>query len=202
MPKQCLKFIPDKESLSGIYGKHEIFGFMNPSDFLSLGSKIDFKAENQYRNPKNKLTSVEWHTHQLQTHHPIDVPMLFIDETTGEITGHEGRHRSKASIDLGINQIPVVIRMNKYVPFTDEYGFIDYTTLNALTSSTKSINQMVQDIGNKQKTSLMPLPSICHKEGHDMICEVKPEVWQEENKNPKTRVRIQITDFDPICEKT
>src|SRR3990167_3826466 len=44
---------------------------------------------------------------KLEEGQPIDVPFLEIDENSGKIIGHDGRHRALASTFEGLKEIPV-----------------------------------------------------------------------------------------------
>jgi len=76
---------------------------MNPSDFLRITTTM---AENQQR----LLDQTETLNKEQLAEYSKDQPIrLYIDEATGEITGHEGRHRSIALARAGVTQMPVLL---------------------------------------------------------------------------------------------
>jgi hypothetical protein len=201
---KCHKYPIDDSSIRIMYGKYELMGFMNPHDFLSLATAINFNDEE--KNTANHLTSTEWQKQQIKHKQPLDVTYLSIKshENIGEINGHEGRHRAKASIDLGIDEIPVILRIPSYVPFKDKHGYIDYDHINRLLDKTKSADQLVQDIGNAQK-SITELPSFCTLHDNEITCTLQPEISDTDFLNhvtkPAKKIKIRISDFKPQCKE-
>jgi hypothetical protein len=197
----CIKYPIDKSEIGVIYGKYELMGFMHPQDFLDIASPIDFDKETPHS--MNQLTSTEWQKKQIQDKNPLSVTMLSVGSKgkIGEISGHEGRHRAKASLELGIDELPVVLRVYNHIPFKNQYGFIDYDKINALVSSKKSVEKMIQDIGEAQKNA--DIPSFCTKSNDTIICNIQPEISDKDYilgvKKPAKKIAIQITNFKPLC---
>ena len=83
-------------------GSRDILIYINPQDFLSI-------ARSGFCDEKMK-------TVQALTQDKIcfnDIPFLnFVHdgEGTARVTGHEGRHRARALLELGINEMPVLLR--------------------------------------------------------------------------------------------
>ena len=176
---------------------------MNPHDFLSLAASHDFEQDSPHS--KNQLTSTEWHKQQIATKNPLPIPMLTIDmkNSIGKISGHEGRHRAKASIDMGLNEIPVILRIYGHVPFKDKNGYIDYSKINALVSTKKLTEQMIQDIGEAQRTA--DIPTFCSQDADELECKIRPEPMYDKNwkviTKPVKKINIQFTNFKPLCQE-
>ena len=95
-----------KDAIEGAFNQpadsRDILIYMNPKDFLSVamsGHSVD-KMNNVKELIDNSILFNE-------------IPFLnFIHdgEGTARVTGHEGRHRAKALIELGINEMPVLLR--------------------------------------------------------------------------------------------
>ena len=197
--KDCIKYKIEPSSLRISYGKHEVLGLINPQDFIDLALKTDFDNE-QIWNNVDKLTSTEWHKKQIEENKELPIPMLWMDNEGGYIVGHEGRHRAKACVDLGIESMPVIIRIDNFIPFKNEYDQIDYDLLNKLTSKGRSMDQMFQEIGEAQKTKLEPVPKFCTIIRNKMFCNLRSEPeYRSDTKFPAKRIEIQIADFDPFC---
>ena len=80
--------------------------WMDPSDFLhavGFSSVIFEEGDVQTNYIRNRMD--EQNSDEL----PIDPLFLDIDDETGEVVGHEGRHRSAAAIQLGIDRVPVIL---------------------------------------------------------------------------------------------
>ena len=99
---------------------------MNPADFLRMTTASE--SEQQRRLDETKPLNQQGNSlDENALHQPI---MLFIDEETGRIVGHEGRHRSIALARAGVTEIPVFLyedktrdggkQYHKYMTFTGQ----------------------------------------------------------------------------------
>jgi len=100
---------------------------MAPSEFLQLADN-----EVRHRAARNPSISKRWSpmhyagfnfarsryfkrdvyhraVQSLQAGHPVDAPVLFVNEV-GKLYGHDGRHRAVAAHDLGVTKMPVILR--------------------------------------------------------------------------------------------
>lgn len=75
---------------------------MSPQKFLSLAARLP----SEYYENCPRLDDLK---EKIKNELPMDVPLLYVDMKAQKVTGHEGRHRAKASLDLGIEEIPVCI---------------------------------------------------------------------------------------------
>lgn len=83
--------------------------YIDPRKFLDLTTAITFR--HQIERDSRKLDAAEF------ADYTKDQPIfLQIDHETGEVTGHEGRHRCVALIEAGIYKVPVLLAdySNKY----------------------------------------------------------------------------------------
>ena len=77
---------------------------MSPTEFLRITPPTEFRKEN-VENLKEKIKKGE-----------MDVPYLDVDVKECKVLEHEGRNRAKASEELKIKEIPVVIFKKEYEP--------------------------------------------------------------------------------------
>lgn len=95
-----------KETLENAYNQsldsRDILIYMNPEDFLKVA--MSGHSDEKLNTVKNLLSNnIEFN----------EIPFLnFVHdgEGTATVTGHEGRHRAKCLIELGINSMPVLLR--------------------------------------------------------------------------------------------
>ena len=81
---------------------------MSPNQFFSYAPRIELD-EGVIERIKNAIRKKE----------PIEPLFLDVKET-GEVFGHEGRHRAKACEELGIDKIPVILFCRG-----NDYNFVD-----------------------------------------------------------------------------
>lgn len=72
--------------------------FINPSDFIALTTTDKEKIQNESR----RLIASELRDEK-------QTPFISYDQDTGEVTGHEGRHRMASLENAGVNRIAVLV---------------------------------------------------------------------------------------------
>ena len=80
------------------------YKLMSPTEFLRITPPTEFRKEN-VDNLKEKIKKGE-----------MDVLFLDVDVKDCKVLAHEGRNRAKASQELGIKEIPVVIFKKEFDP--------------------------------------------------------------------------------------
>ena len=117
---------------------------MKPVDFLRLTGHLpeEFRAS-----PMHSQDSYDSIHAALERSETIDdPPFLDVNVDTGEIIGHEGRHRALAAHDLGISRIPVVLfakRRNKPSRFDlRQYEFVSADELRGVTLHPKGMRHI------------------------------------------------------------
>jgi len=108
---QGLKITPEMLRQARGNKMHVIVG-MNPEAFLKLTTRTN-DVEWFRKNCKSLSDYNQW----AEEGETIVMPLLNIDVQTGQIKGHEGRHRAAALICARAKEIPISIRMRNY---TDE----------------------------------------------------------------------------------
>ena len=79
---------------------------MSPEDFLSLTS---------FETPANEFPAGPYEGDMERIRNNAQTPYLVYDkQNPGQISGHEGRHRMAALMQMGIKKVPVVVEMNNY----------------------------------------------------------------------------------------
>jgi hypothetical protein len=91
-----------------------IFALVDPMDFLNLSLPLEPSSSREIKDLNKRMDSIK---DRLVRGLPVDNPVLWINR--GSVVGHEGRHRCKVCLELGIQQVPVVLRI-------DEVSYITY----------------------------------------------------------------------------
>ena len=78
--------------------------FMSPRRFLGLTLPKHQKLNKQ---------KVERYKNKLRAGRSLDPAFLEVDVDTKKVLAHDGRHRSRASLELGIKKIPVIVYEKK-----------------------------------------------------------------------------------------
>jgi len=82
---------------------------INPEKFLKIAPQIELDRP-----------TIEGIKKSIRNKRPIEPLFFDISEETGKILGHEGRHRAKASLELGIDKVPVILYCR------GKYGFVPF----------------------------------------------------------------------------
>jgi hypothetical protein len=98
---ESLKFNPVVPSYYDVGWKGKIVN-MSPQQFLKLALKLPEK----YFENCPRLDELK---EKIGKEQPMDIPMLMVDVKNKQVIGHEGRHRARAALDLGIKEMPVFI---------------------------------------------------------------------------------------------
>jgi hypothetical protein len=80
---------------------------MHPDTFLKHAHGD--APENEWIRNGISRSKVDRMKEHIQAGKPLDAPFLDVDVRTGEVGTHEGRHRSIASRELGIERVPVIL---------------------------------------------------------------------------------------------
>lgn len=88
--------------------------WMRPEEFLSKVPRIQLDKE-----------TVQMIFEGISSGRPTDIPYIDLDDETGEITGHEGRHRMQAFRRLGVQKVPVLAFHWKKGRYTSAENSID-----------------------------------------------------------------------------
>jgi len=74
---------------------------ISPQKFINLAAPLDERLVNSksIENLKNRMVN------QL----PLDPLVLVVDMKTKEVVGHEGRHRARVAMDMGVKIVPVLM---------------------------------------------------------------------------------------------
>ena len=151
---------------------------MNPADFekyayqlrlLNQVSPSQAKAALSYGSPKDSMPTDEYIRHLAALHHYEDVPYLNIDKEeqglpiTPFITGHEGRHRSRAMAHRGdlasLVQLLPRAELRETLPRYSQEEYID-----ALRKELAMTNNMVIPEGKLERRAPVKLPEV-YKDG-------------------------------------
>jgi hypothetical protein len=91
----------EMDSYRGVVGWKGKIVYMSPNKFLRLAAKLPDEYYSQ--------ESIKKLTDRIISKLPIDPLVLIVDMSKRKVVGHEGRHRAKASKNLGISSVPVLI---------------------------------------------------------------------------------------------
>jgi hypothetical protein len=91
----------DLQSYGDMEGWKGKLVWMSPEKFLSLVSNLPDYLQN-----KKSMKNLEY---RMKNNLPIDFLVLEVDMVKRKIIGHEGRHRAKTALKLGIEKVPVLI---------------------------------------------------------------------------------------------
>ncbi len=135
------KYLADYAAKSSPRYAQAYIAYMDPSQFLDLTtSKVGRTLVEAQSRTLDASEFVDTTRHQ-----PIQ---LTVDHKTGEVTGHEGRHRAVALLNSGVKQIPVLLfdSSNKY----------DKTPIQALTLTGQDFGMSRSD-ASVEVTDILPL---------------------------------------------
>ena len=90
------------EEQARAYKTKELFAYMPPEEFLALAEPFSREGES----PSKRENVLRLLTENTRFR---DGPALSFDET-GQVYGHEGRHRATALLRMGVARIPVLLR--------------------------------------------------------------------------------------------
>jgi hypothetical protein len=89
---------------------------MTPEQFLYYaGKRYGTHPETDTRHHYVFESSIDWLSKQIVEGKEIGIPILYVEKYTNQIDGHEGRHRATILKDLGIEKIPVMLRVSNYL---------------------------------------------------------------------------------------
>jgi len=77
---------------------------MSPTKFLSLCTKPPQWSQSSIKGIQNRIKQGK----------AVETPYLDVNIKTGEVTGHEGRHRAIVARRMGIKKIPVHVYFKEY----------------------------------------------------------------------------------------
>ncbi len=103
--------------------KHHVVVSMRPEDFLKLTTRDDDYVDRI----KNQCKKLDEYNQWTERGESILMPFLYVDSESGQITGHEGRHRAAALICAGSNEMPVSIRIGGSEKHKEKYGYFEAT---------------------------------------------------------------------------
>lgn len=95
-------WIANAEEEARAYKTKELFAYMPPEEFLALAAPFSREGES----PSKRENVLRLLTENTRFR---DGPALSFDET-GQVYGHEGRHRATALLRMGVARIPVLLR--------------------------------------------------------------------------------------------
>ena len=95
-------WIANAEEEARAYKTKELFAYMPPEEFLALAEPFSREGES----PSKRENVLRLLTENTRFR---DGPALSFDET-GQVYGHEGRHRATALLRMGVARIPVLLR--------------------------------------------------------------------------------------------
>lgn len=81
---------------------------IHPRDFLSLTLK-DESFEKWDKTAQEGTDSELYPLNEEELRNQTQTPFLIIDSETGEVTGHEGRHRMRALLEADVTDVPIAV---------------------------------------------------------------------------------------------
>lgn len=115
-----LKITPQHLEQAKGNAMHCIVG-MDPAKFLELTTDDNLTLHQI----KNQCKTIDDYNKWAEEGSNILMPFLWIDATTGNVEGHEGRHRSAALICAGGREVPVSIKLLPGPAHKEKYGVFD-----------------------------------------------------------------------------
>ena len=115
------KYLSEYAAKSNGKYSNAYIAYMSPDDFLKLTTG-DVVGRARVEAESKKLNA-----EQFRTVTPKDAIRLYIDADTGEVSGHEGRHRMTALWKNGIDRVPVILHDSN-----NKYGKVDLQDLELI----------------------------------------------------------------------
>lgn len=142
-----------------------------------------------------KIDTILYLKDKIKNGEEIDAPFLIIGEKC-EIQGHEGRHRSIASQELGIKKIPVLLKFLYGSPLYPNKDLPKYSDNEITSKLTNKNNDWMSLINYYQPKAI--IPNCCERTGvSTMECNfISQKDFDGERKQTNKTLSIKIANFD------